>query len=108
MNIEEIRDYCISLPFAEEGMRFGEDYLLFSIFGKIFACIGLTRPDYFVLKCAPDFAIDLRERYSEIEPAWHWNKKHWSDIYYEHIDSNSVKEWILEAYNLVAGKNKKK
>lgn len=80
MNMEEIREYCLSLPFAREDMAFGEDYLLFRIFGKIFACLGLGRPDYFVVKCDPDYAIDLRDSHPEIEPAWHWNKRYWNQI----------------------------
>lgn len=80
MNIEEFRDYCLSLPLAREDMRFGEDYLLFSILGKIFACVGLSRPDYFVLKCDPGYALNLRERHIEIEPAWHWNKRYWNQL----------------------------
>ena len=80
MNIEEIREYCLSLPMAQEDMRFGEDYLLFSVLGKIFACIGLRRPDYFALKCDPGYAIELRDLHPEIEPAWHWNKRYWNQL----------------------------
>ncbi len=105
MNIEEIRDYCLSLPFAEEDMRFGEDYLLFSIFGKIFACIGLTRPDYFVLKCAPDYALDLRDRYSEIEPAWHWNKRYWNQLSMQGtLSAELVQSLIRHSYSEVVKK----
>ena len=50
MNIEDIREYCLSLPCTTEDMAFGDDYLLLRVCGKIFACIGLLRPDYLVLK----------------------------------------------------------
>ena len=80
MNIEEIREYCLSLPMVTEDMAFGEEHLLRRVCDKIFACIGLMRPDYLVGKCAPDYAVDLRERYPEITPAWHWNKKYWNQI----------------------------
>lgn len=30
MNIEEIRDYCLSLPMVTEDMPFGDDYLVFA------------------------------------------------------------------------------
>lgn len=80
MNIEEIRDYCLSLPQTTEDMAFGEEYLLLRVCGRIFACIGLERPNYFVVKCAPDYATELREHYPEITPAWHWNKKYWNQL----------------------------
>ena len=61
-------------------MAFGEDCLLCRVCGKIFACIGLTGNDYFVLKADADEAVALRERYPEIQPAWHWNKKYWIQL----------------------------
>lgn len=80
MNIESLREYCLSLPLATEDMAFGEDYLLFRVCDRIFACIGLVRNDYFVVKCDPDYALELRDRWPEIEPAWHWNKRYWNQI----------------------------
>lgn len=63
---------------TSEDMAFGEDYLLLRVCDRIFACIGLVQTDYFVLKCDPDYAIELRDIHPEIEPAWHWNKKYWN------------------------------
>ncbi len=80
MDIEQIRDYCLSLPLVTEDMAFGEEYLLFRLHGKIFACCGLRRHDYLAVKCDPEYALDLRDRYAEIEPAWHWNKKYWNQV----------------------------
>lgn len=80
MNIENIREYCLSLPLATEDMAFGDDYLLLRVCGKIFACYGFVRNDYFVVKCDPERALELRELYAEVEPAWHWNKKYWNQI----------------------------
>ena len=80
MNIESIRDYCLSLPMTSEDMAFGDEYLLFRVYDKIFACYGFMREDYFVLKADPDQALDLRDRYPEIEPAWHWNKRYWNQV----------------------------
>ncbi len=95
MNIEEFRDYCLSLPMVEEDMRFGEEYLIFNILGKIFACVGLSRHDYFVLKCDPEYAISLRERHTEIEPAWHWNKRYWNQLSMEGTLSRELTESLI-------------
>ena len=91
MNIEEIREYCLSLPMVTEDTAFGEDHLLLRVCGKIFACISLDRPDWLTVKCDPDRALDLRERYSSIQPAWHWNKRYWNQI---HLSSGLSDDFI--------------
>ena len=109
MNIEEVREYSLSLPEVTEDIPFGDDNIVFRINGKIFLCLCLNAVDpHFATKLRPERNEELREQLEWVRPAWHWNKKHWSDIYYEHIDGRCVKEWITEAYNLVAGKNKRK
>lgn len=80
MDIESFRDYCLSLPCATEDTAFGDDYLLFRVCDKIFACFDFNRNDYFVLKCDPEYARELRDCYAEVMPAWHWNKKYWNQI----------------------------
>ena len=72
MNIETIRDYCLAKPLATEDTAFGPDTVLFRVYDKIFACIDLERPDLVVVKCDAEYALQLREQYSGIRPAWHW------------------------------------
>ncbi|MCF0201314.1 MAG: MmcQ/YjbR family DNA-binding protein [Bacteroidales bacterium] len=81
MNIESFRECCLKLPFVTEDMPFGPDVLTFRLKGKIFACVGLDKPDLVVLKCDPTMATELRERYEGIEGAFHWNKKYWNQIW---------------------------
>jgi len=80
MDIETVREYCLSLPYASEDTAFGENHLLFRVHDKIFACFGFDHNDYFVLKCDPEYARELRDSYAEVTPAWHWNKKYWNQI----------------------------
>ena len=80
MNIESLREYCLSLPQVTEDFPFDETTLVFRIGGKIFAMLDLERTEWFVLKCNPDYAIELRDRHPEIAPAWHMNKKHWNQL----------------------------
>lgn len=109
MNIEEIREYCLSLPMVTEDMAFGEDYLLLRVCDRIFACIGLIRPDYFVVKCDPDYAVELRDRYQGIEPAWHWNKKYWNQINLRsELPADMIRGLIRRSYNEVVKKLTKK
>ncbi len=83
MDIERIREYCLSRKKATEDMAFGPDGLLFRIYGKIFAYLDLERPDRVVLKCDPDYALELRERHEGICGAWHWNKRYWNEVRFD-------------------------
>lgn len=105
MNIEELRNYCLSLPYATEDTAFGEDLLLIRIFNRIFACISLTNTEYFVLKCDAERAIELREHHSEIKPAWHWNKKYWIQISIEgDLSDADLRSYIRHSYSEVVKK----
>lgn len=51
MNIESVREYCLSLPLVTEAFPFDERTLVFRILGKIFACVDLERPEWVTMKC---------------------------------------------------------
>ena len=112
MNIEQVRDYTLSLSGVTEDQPFGDDIITFRLEGKIFVCLWLGGGKYDIkdsdprlaLKLSPERNEELREKFSAVTPAWHWNKKHWSDVYYEQIDDALVQEWIEESYLLVASK----
>ena len=112
MNIEQVREYTLSLPGVTEDQAFGEDVLNFRLEGKIFVCLWLGGDKHdmqyseprLALKLAPERNEELREKFSAVTPAWHWNKTHWSDVYYEQLEDSLVKDWIRESYHLVASK----
>jgi predicted DNA-binding protein (MmcQ/YjbR family) len=112
MNIEEVREYALSLQGVTEDQAFGEDILNFRLEGKIFVCLWLGGGKYdmkdgrsrIALKLSPDRNIELREQFSTVTPAYHWNKTHWSDVYYEDMDEALVKELIKESYRLIISK----
>ena len=56
------------------------------------------------LKLPPDRNVELREQFFAVTPAYHWNKTHWSDVYYEQLDDALVEGWIRESYQLIASK----
>jgi len=106
MNIEILREYCLSKPHAEEGFPFGEDTLVFKVNRKIFLLVGLSsEPLQFNVKCSPDKALELREQYPCVVPGYHMNKRHWNTIVVDgSVSSKLLKEWIDESYQLVKGK----
>lgn len=102
MNIEEIRDYCLSKPYTEEGFPFDEDTLVFKVFGKMFLLISLSNPDSFNVKCEPELAVELREKYSEVIPGYHMNKKLWNTVFLNgSIKSAELLEMIDHSYDEV-------
>lgn len=105
MNIEEVRDYCLSLPHTTEDFPFDETTLAFRIEGKNFAMIDLENTQWFVLKCEPEYAIELREKYPEISGAWHMNKKYWNQLnLFGTLHNELIKNLICHSYNEVIKK----
>ena len=75
MNKEEIRTYCLSKPGATESLPFNDTALVFKVMDKMFALLDLSEDSRGItLKCDPELAIELREQYPEVTPAWHFNK----------------------------------
>ncbi len=111
MNIEWLRNYCLSKAGAEETLPFGPDTLVFKVSGKAFLLTGFDNdPLRFNVKCDPDKAVELREEFSCVLPGYHMNKKHWNTIVADgSVSSKQLKEWIDHSYDLVtAGLPKKK
>lgn len=105
MNIETLRDYCLSLPQVTEDFPFDETTLAFRVGEKIFAMLDLEDTEWFVLKCNPDYAVLLRERYPEIAPAWHMNKKYWNQLnIFGALSDSLISTLIRHSYNEVIAK----
>ncbi len=109
MNIEELREYCLSKLEVTESFPFDEDTLVFKVKNKIFALFALEKGNNLVLKCDPDRAIDLRAHYSAIEGAYHMNKTHWNQIdLLGDVSSKLILEFVDHSYALVVSKMPKK
>ena len=103
MNIESLREYCLSKPGAEETLPFGPDTLVYKVRDKVFLLTGLDDDGFrFNVKCDPDKAIELREEFPCVLPGYHMNKKHWNTIVVDgSVSSKQLKEWIDHSYGLV-------
>ncbi|MCK9411677.1 MAG: MmcQ/YjbR family DNA-binding protein [Prolixibacteraceae bacterium] len=102
MNVEKVRQICIAKKGATEGFPFDETTLVIKVGGKIFALVSLDRVPSINLKCDPERAIDLRERYPEITPGYHMNKKHWNTVTLEgDLHDSLIIEMIGHSYDLV-------
>ena len=110
MNVEILREYCLSKPDVEESFPFGPDVMVFKIAGKIFLLCSLDSEDFsFNVKCDPEMAIELRERYDCVQPGYHMNKKHWNTIVVDgSVSTKQLKEWIDHSYEIVSKSATKK
>src|ERR1700740_1829406 len=110
MNIEELREYCISKEMVEETFPFDQETLVFKVNGKMFLLTGINEhPVSFNVKCDPEKAVELRAEHTCVLPGYHMNKKHWNTIVCDGSVSKKILfQWIDDSYDLVCGKKKTK
>ena len=108
MNIEDARIYCLSKPNATEDFPFDETTLVFRVENKIFAITDLENTKWFCVKCDADYAVELRENYTQIAPAWHMNKKYWNQLDIAALSDELFYSLVDHSYNEVLKKLPKK
>ena len=106
MDIEQLRDYCLSLPHSRESMPFGDEHIVYKVVDRIFAIMA---PDggepRLSLKCDPDRAEDLRAAYPAIIPGFHLNKKYWNTLLLDqHLPPKLLRSLIRHSWNEVSAK----
>ena len=102
MNIEDLRTFCLSLKGTEEKLPFDDRTLVFYVKGKMFCLTDIEDYDSINIKCDPEEAVMLRERYEEVIPGYHMNKNHWNTVKTNgKIQDKLLEEWIKKSYDLV-------
>ncbi len=103
MDLETFREYCLKKKRATEGTPFGETVLVFKVAGKMFALASLDEvPTTVNLKCDPDLALELRDRYEQVRPGYHMNKKHWNTVELgSGVPDHEIRKMIDHSYELV-------
>jgi predicted DNA-binding protein (MmcQ/YjbR family) len=109
MNIEELREYCLSRKGATEDFPFDEETLCIRVMNKIFAILPLERGACINLKCDPEKVPSLREHYQAVEPAYHMNKTHWNTFWGDRdARPDEIMQWIDHSYELIVASLPKK
>ena len=105
MTHKEVEEYLLSMPNARLDYPFGEDVAVYKVNDKMFALVAeKSNPVKLSLKCDPQLATVLREKYESVMPGYHLNKKHWNTLLLTgQLDWEEVKDLIRHSYNLVAG-----
>lgn len=102
MNIETIRNYCLSKKGASEEFPFDEFTMVYKVGSKMFALTSLTGELSINLKCDPEKAIELREQFPAVQPGYHMSKLHWNTVYIDgSVPASLIYEWIDHSYDLV-------
>ena len=113
MNIEELREYCISFEAVEEKFPFakmkgGESVLVFYVCNHMFALVDLNEGGIVNVKCQPERILDLRDHYEWADKASHMNSKYWLGMNISGAPDDMAKELIHNSYNIVKEKYTKK
>jgi len=109
VNLDSIREYALSLPGAAESFPFDEETLVFKAGGKMFLLMDLSGERGINVKCDPEKATELREKYDTILPGYHMNKQNWNTILlHGHYGEKDIKGWITDSYHLIVNSLPKK
>lgn len=107
MDHKTVEDYILTMPNARLDYPFGEGVAVYKVEDKMFALIGEGKePVRLSLKCDPELSKVLREKYVEVMPGYHLNKKHWNTLVLAgELEWEEVQGLIRHSYNLVTGQH---
>jgi predicted DNA-binding protein (MmcQ/YjbR family) len=103
MTRDEVLAACLAYRGAVEDYPFGDEVAVFKVGGRMFALVSLLGdPGSVHLKCDPDLALELRDRYAAVRPGYHLNKRHWNTVELDgSIDGDELRDMISHSYDLV-------
>ena len=105
MDLLAYRNYCLQKKGVTESFPFDAYTLVYKVAGKMFTLANIQPFVRINVKCDPAKAIELREQYRGVVPAWHMNKKHWNSLLLEEgLRDAEVFAWIDDSYDLVVSK----
>ncbi|MFZ4785270.1 MAG: MmcQ/YjbR family DNA-binding protein [Flavobacteriales bacterium] len=109
IDIEFYREYCLRKMGVTEDTPFDDDVLVFKVGGKIFLLCSISQFSYVNMKCDPEYAVDLRERFGGITPGYHMNKKHWNSVATDgSVPADLFFKLIDQSYDLIVNSLPKK
>jgi predicted DNA-binding protein (MmcQ/YjbR family) len=103
VNRDDVLGVCGAMPGAVEDYPFGDGVAVFKVGGRMFALVPLEGdPESVNLKCDPELALELRDRYPSVRPGYHQNKRHWNTVELDgSIDADEIREMVEHSYDLV-------
>lgn len=114
MNIEDFREFCLSLPDSCEKMPFqafraAQSILAFYVRGKIFCFFDIDKFDACTLKCNPDLIDELKARYNAVDAPYNMSPRYWISIRFnDDMSDMEIKRNVLKSYKLIERQTSKK
>lgn len=112
MNIEEYRDFCLSLGNdVEEKMPFGafkyaSGVLAFYVNGHMFAFFDTDNFSVVTLKCLPEHIEELKEQHSGIGKPYNLSPKYWIGVDPQQVETQLLRTLTRDSYNIVKAKHR--
>lgn len=112
MNVEELREYCLSLPAAKENAPWSEQQyamlVTFTVGDKWFCLLDLDKK-FIDVKCAPETIEEMLQRYEGAFEAWHMDKRHWLGVRLDSdVPDDVIRQLLSDGYHRIADKLTKK
>lgn len=111
MNIEEFRDYCLSMPDVSEATPFEKfskgkfTILVFYVQGHMFCYFNIDDFKAVTIKCDPTLMVTLKERYQAIGEPFNGDKRYWISVdINSDVDDEKLKELVRRSYQQVKDK----
>jgi len=110
LTLKALKAHFHAKPETTEELPFGPDALVFKVKGKMYAIVAHNEdPLSISLKCDPEEAVLLRQKYEAITPGYHLNKQHWNTIVLDgSIPDEEILEMIDDSFELVVEKMPKR
>lgn len=115
MNIEEFREYCLSLGEMEEKTPFGkfaarfDSILVFYVCGHMFCMTDMDNFTYAVVKNTPEKISQLHDTHVSVERQRNMNAKYWIQLNLGgDIPDSEVLDLVKQSYEIVKAKYTKK
>ena len=111
MNIEQLRDYCLSLPGVTEATPFEKfsrgryTILVFYVNGHMFCYFNIDDFSQITVKCEPARIVELKEHYQAVADPFNGNKHHWISIHLGmDMSDDEILNLVRNSYRLVKSK----
>jgi predicted DNA-binding protein (MmcQ/YjbR family) len=102
MDANEILEYCLAKKGVTETFPFDQETLVMKVGSKMFLLMSLDKqPLSIAVKTDPEWSLELREKHSQIEGAFHMNKTHWNSVLLEGLKKDLILKLIDHSYELV-------
>ncbi len=114
MNIEEYRDFCLSiaddveekLPFT--AFKYATGVLVFYVNGHMFSFFDCDNYSVITLKCQPERIDELKARYSCVGKPFNMSPKYWIGVDPETSPDDLLRQLTINSYEIVKAKYKPK